>query len=152
MSAMAARSVNSQRRSRVIEPRNKDVAGAFVVMGARAASKSRYGEGCRSDRGQRAWQRHKRVPWEHERPVEVLRQIPEWSPPGINDQATELRLPGEVERTEEATQVFVFNRQRESAEKPDGSLSLLIVPVKAGERGRPEPGSREGADTVTGPS
>jgi len=109
-------------------------------MGARAASKSRNGEGCRSDRGQRAWQRHKRVPWEHERPVEVLRQIPEWSPPGINDQATELPLSGEVERTEEATQVSVLNRQRESAEKPGGSLSLLIVLVESRRTGPPGAG------------
>ena len=58
-------------------------------MGAWAVSKSRYGEGCRSDRGQGTWHRHKRVPWEHERPVEVLRRRPEWSPPVINDQATE---------------------------------------------------------------
>lgn len=43
-------------------------------------------------------------------------------------------------------------RQTEGGEASGGSRNELVVPTeKAGERGRPEPGSREGACTVTEP-
>ena len=68
----AARSVDSQCRSRVIEPRNKNVVGAFVVRNAGAAPNRQKGQARKSDRGLRAGQRHKGVPWEHGRPDRVL--------------------------------------------------------------------------------
>jgi hypothetical protein len=69
-----------------------------------------------------------------------------------NIQATASRLPDDVER-KSGSQLKVpqFDRQREGWGKRYGSLSGFIVPQKAGERGRPEPGSREGTCTVTEP-
>jgi hypothetical protein len=68
-------------------------------------------------------------------------------------QATTPRLPGGVERKcGSQLRVSRFNRQREEREKRGGSLSGFIVPPKAGERGRPEPGNREGTRTVTEPA
>jgi hypothetical protein len=67
--------------------------------------------------------------------------------------ATTSRLPDGVERKSGSQlKVSRFNRQRKERERRGGSLSGFIVPEKAGERGRPEPGSREGARTVTEPS
>jgi hypothetical protein len=70
-----------------------------------------------------------------------------------NIQATTSRLPGDVERKGGSQpKVFRLDQQRESREKRRGSLRGFIVPEKLGERGRPEPGSREGTRTVTEPS
>jgi hypothetical protein len=67
-------------------------------------------------------------------------------------QAIASGLPDAVEQKSGSRPKVSWNdRQRESREKRHGSLSGFIVPEKAGERGRPEPGSREGTCTVTEP-
>jgi hypothetical protein len=61
------------------------------------------------------------------------------------------RLPDDVERNSGGQlEVPRFDRSREGWGRRHGSLSGFVVPRKAGERGRPEPGSREGTCTVTG--
>jgi len=70
-----------------------------------------------------------------------------------NIQVTASWPPDDVERNSGGQpKVSQFDREREGWEKRHGSLSGFIVPQKAGERGRLEPGSREGTRTVTEPS
>jgi len=70
-----------------------------------------------------------------------------------NIQVTASWLPDDVERNSGSQlEVRRFDRQREDRRRRRGSLSGFVVPRKAGERGRPEPGSREGTCTVTEPS
>jgi hypothetical protein len=128
------------------------VAGALVVKASGAAPESRCGEGPRSGRGRRARHRHTGVLWEHGRPVGVLgNKHRERMNRSTNILATASRLPDAVERNSGShLKVSRFDRQREDWEKRHGSLSGFVVPRKAGERGRPEPGSREGTRTVTG--
>jgi hypothetical protein len=60
----SGRSVDSECRSRAIEPRNYRIVGALVVMRAGAAPTTLYGLTCRSRRGQRTGHKHIRVPQE----------------------------------------------------------------------------------------
>lgn len=153
-SAMAARSVNSQCQSRVMEPRNKSVVGAFVVQAAGAAPERRQWQGAAVRPGSESTAQAPGVPWEHGRPVNVLetkhrKRMNRFT----NILATASRLPDDVERNGGSQlEVPRFDRSRESWGRRHGSLSGFVVPRKAGERGRPEPGSREGTCTVMEPS
>ena len=153
-SARAARSVNSPCSSRVIEPRNK-----LWLESSPSAQRGQHrhaaqGQAWRSGRGLRAGHRHNGVPWEHGRPVGVLETKHRNRKHRFSNlQATRSGLPDGVERNSGSQlKVSGLDRSREGAEKRHGSLSGFIVPRKAGERGRPEPGSREGTGTVTEPS
>jgi hypothetical protein len=150
----AARSVNSQCQSRVIEPRNKLWLEPWPSARRGQHRRADTGQAWRSGRGLRAGQRHKRVLWEHGRPVNVLGDNDRERMDRLNNiQATPSGLLDGVERSSRSQpKVTWTDREREGRVRRDGSLSGFIVPRKAGERGRPEPGSREGNRPETEPS
>ena len=129
---MAARSVNSQCRSRVIEHRNNDNVGAFVVRTAGAAPERREEPGAEVRPGSKStarahwgsqgtWETRKR-PWG---------QTPEWMRPA--QQHPGLAVAGNpAARSErgEPPQGIRRNATNGAFGEAQGSLSGLIVPQK----------------------
>src|SRR6266571_1015225 len=139
---MAARSVNSQCRSRVIEPRNNEIAGAFVVRTAGAAPERRLWPGAEVRPGSEStaraqwgslgtWETRPRA-WE---------EIPERMHRFNNIQAWQRQacpLSGAKERSQlKETRRNVTNGV---PIKGGGSLSDLVVPPENRRTGPPGAG------------
>lgn len=129
------------------------VAGAFVVRTSGAAPERRQRQGAEVRPGSKSTAKAQEgFPGNMGDPLASLGPNTGMDGPVNNIQATPPWLPGGAERNKgNQPKVSRHNRQREGREKRHGSLSGFVVPQKAGERGRPEPGNREGACTVTEP-
>ena len=139
---MAARSVNSQCRSRVIEPRNKSVVGVFVVRMAGTASERREEPGAEIRPGSKSMARAQGSclgTWEpRPRPRTPMPEgmRPAQQHPGLAGED----FPSRGERNREIQPRYSAQRHKRSAGKARGSLSGLIVPIESRRTGPPEAG------------
>jgi hypothetical protein len=144
-SVMAARSVWSERRSRVIEPRNNDRVGAFVVRQAGAAWTHRDGLVWTSDRGLRAGQRRGGFSGNLGDPVDSSIDPRKKDGTGLPTSRHRQRpCKLEVSETMPGMLVRAGRRKPSAARWETGSLSPFIVPMENRRTGPLEPGSREG--------
>lgn len=149
---MAARSVWSERRSRVIEPRNNDCVGAFVVRLAGAAWTRRNGLVWTSDRGLRAGQRRGGFSRNLGDPVDSSINPRTKDGTGLPT-SRHRRHPCEpvVSEIRQGVEVTAARRKPSAATWETGSLSPFIVPTESRRTDPLEPGSREGRGRVRKP-
>jgi hypothetical protein len=149
---MAARSVWSERRSRVIEPRKNDRVGAFVVRQAGAARKHRNGLVWKSDRGLRAGQRRGGFSRNLGDPVDSTMKLRKKDDTGLPTSRHRQRPRTlEVSETMPGMVVRVGRRKPSAARRETGSLSLFILPMESRRTDPREPGSRKGRGLVRKP-
>jgi len=148
-SVMAARSVWSERRSRVIEPRNNDCVGAFVVRQAGAAWTHRNGLVWKSDRGLRAGQRRRGFSRNLGDPVDSSIHSRTKDGTGLPT-SRHCQRPCKliVSENMQGMEVTAVRRKPSATRWETGSLSPLIVPFENRRTDPMEPGSREGRGPI----
>jgi len=133
------------------------VVGAFVATLAGAALKRPKGLAWTSDRGRRTWQMYSRVSWEPGRSGHFLSKRCRIGSTGLTSPGVtgigspSCNKPSGSHKKREAREGITY-RQREEVRRMFGSLSTLIVPLKAGKPTQGNHGyvSREGECRVTG--
>ena len=134
------RSVDSDRRSRVIEPRKESIVGAFVVRSAGAVPECRIRLGTTARPGSESRADAERVAQEPGRARCVHDRRAGGTPANQSPGRCGTALGNAAEQSSGCGHGIAKRRQRSAARRAASSLSAPIVPRKRGNGGRTGPG------------